>query len=78
MNEYPHVSITVDGEDVVMQGGPHDVAYVLIASGLTNTSRYDLMRIDADGKHVVTHWYGETVMLADGDQFVTASIAATT
>jgi len=73
-----HVTISVDGEHVTLPGGPHDVAYILTASGLGFAPRHDLLRIDADGKDVATHNPGDTVVLEDGDEFITARISTTT
>lgn len=72
-----HVTITIDGEDLVLMGGAHPAQYPLEVAGV-HPSRYDLLRIDADGKHVVTHHPGDTVVLADGDDFITARISTTT
>lgn len=72
-----HVAITVDGEELVLVGGQHVTEYVVSVAGLAPT-RYDLLRIDADEEHVVTHHPGDTIVLADGDDFITAAISTTT
>lgn len=68
--------ITVDGEVVTLPYGEHDVAEVLAAAEV-NARRFDLIRVDRDGA-VVTHFNGDRVVLAAGDKFVTAAIAAPT
>lgn len=70
--------ITVDGENITLTPGKHSVIDVLETSGLPVPHRYDLIRIDADGQHVVTHRVGDMVALANGDTFISARISATT
>lgn len=72
-----HVSITIDGETVSFPSGEHDTIYVLTAAGLTAPWKYDLIRLDQDGRHVVTHQARDTIVIADGDDFITAPISTT-
>jgi hypothetical protein len=68
--------ITVDGEVVTLPHGSHDVTEVLAAAEV-NSQRFDLIRVDRDGT-VLTHFNGDRVVTAAGDEFVTAAISAST
>jgi len=73
-----HEHITVDGERLTLTSGQYAVIDVLASSGLPVPHRYDLIRLDADGQHVTTHYVGDMVTLAHGDEFITARISTTT
>jgi hypothetical protein len=69
-----HVTITVDGEDTVIRAGRRGAAFVLGTVGL-NAALYDLQRVQPDGSSATVR--GD-IVLADGDEFVTARISAGT
>ncbi|GAA3330630.1 hypothetical protein HP467_07310 [Curtobacterium albidum] len=71
---HKHVTITVDGEDLVLVGGQQTTGHVLEVAGL-HPDRYDLQRVLPDGSSVTLTG---NVTLTDGDEFVTARISTTT
>jgi hypothetical protein len=69
-----HVTITVDGEDVVLLGGDRTTMHVLRVAGL-NPDRYHLQQVLPDGSSATIR--GD-IVLTDGDEFVTARISTGT